>query len=1563
MGNTNKIEHSSENKSPTETYVAPNTTNKIDDTPENKSQNENNVSTNKTSNKNHSHENKSNTIQDFFLRCECLTCVNLKQILQLDKLSDKEIVEEAKKRLNELSPEEKNPNNQTYEKSFEYIPLFRTAGFHSDIIKNKAYCNLCNTVVDGKDIDKESKFKCPWLLHVSKHCKTAKYASLIVELFDSTEKIMSLKMSFYRYYTFRRTSQNISNSGAATTDKDNNNNFKCFNCKPCQQKINSFLKTNAKTTKELECIFNRAEAGFFSDDKNRIKCFDCKNKLMSEDVWKEHKCNGLGCEFAIKHMPDKMLYNIEYEKQFTDCNHSENYINKLVSRRHHFHKYIKKRKNYGSKSYGTIYLSSKGNEKQNTQNLDQGNHATSTELKKRKATENENPKKEIGTCDANFLHFFVHDKQEKVLKENIKKFYQDVINYKQHLYTTCVTILEASTKGNRKKNTKKQNDILESFFEILKHFHQQFNDQHGGIILITNGIKTHSMDPIRKIMTVNLTNESKNIDSNNRQQSTVNSTNESKNTVFDSNISSLYIRLLGVTDFKTVANHKGIKDNLEKINSKRILIESDSTKLNPFVTDFIFIENHRPKDEESTISMPEYVQYYSHKILSKKSVAIILLLGDDFEKYQTLLNLSTKNNSTKVHNVILLLDKIDGEVKEKYQNVSTKFGAKITFISFKNINIRLKIIKFLYKVFCLGCREQLLQLKLLDENQIESFKNIIKRTCNDKNLSNLNKEPKYLNLDNIFISRHFMRYDKLRELLMYESVITHCADFTMLKDNFYQMMLFWAILTDKPDAADFFFESCSQNTAVASALVAAHLYKLKSDRSHISNTTLKNRQKEFSLKYIEIAISITDKRYLKQGEYKSVQEMLKKKHEHFSDMDCMKIAGIAKCGKFLDTEACRNVMDYKWHGKSAGSFVKFILGSALMFVILLKQLPQELLEIIKKHKAKEKQIQNTQNKQTSFLGGLYEKYKAKFYDKIKSCLNRYIGRNNKNERISKKKANPCEIIKYYLNKLGNWIYQTYSEELIKPKYMQNSVNTNKNESEPTKGSTDNLQTKQDKNKENNQKTSTFQFIEYKNTSVKIKKFFKAPISKFSLNLIFYTGFLIYYIFKVLTIKNSQWSSDEYFIFLWFLSFLIEEIYEILNADGKLFLGHVAISVFNVIDVVIILFAAITFFFRVYSLNEAAIYFYWLNGVLLIIRIFRELTAFRSIGPKLVMISIMLKQMINFFIVAFTLLTIFSFTSNMFSTSSLSFLRAYFVVGQLLYDYDGDFAQPFEDCINGVNKITSVNSGSCTSVAVPMYITSICFIYLINVLLINFFIALFNDVYTKYSTKSNEIWRLSLYSLIEEYQIRPYLPPPFSMIEIFFYCLKFLWLAIVPKCLVYQWKISNICSCDKSDEDGQDKDEAKEDIKTNDYNVSNNDNTESNNDKNECNKDNNKSNNDNNESNNENNESNNDNNEFNNDNDESNNDDNEFNNDNNESNNDENESSNDNNESDNDNNESINDESEETDPQYTDHEYSTEENNDAEFSGETDPQFTDHEYATEESDDAEFGGETDELDEF
>ena len=284
----------------------------------------------------------------------------------------------------------------------------------------------------------------------------------------------------------------------------------------------------------------------------------------------------------------------------------------------------------------------------------------------------------------------------------------------------------------------------------------------------------------------------------------------------------------------------------------------------------------------------------------------------------------------------------------------------------------------------------------------------------------------------------------------------------------------------------------------------------------------------------------------------------------------------------------------------------------------------------------------------------------------------------------------------------------------------------------------------------------------------------APITKFSISLVFFVIFLIYYITVLLLLYEGESTiALEGIIFAWIVGFASEEIYEIVQTGSiRSYFGK---SRYNILDVFII-FIGFTAFFLGLDIPKSydfAKYFYWFNGVLLIFRLFREFAAFKSLGPKLTMIFIMMKQLGEFSFILVAVLTLFSISYSLFPSSNedISFFKPFFLINQMIYDFD-EISQAQQACFTNNTSAEVDNSENYCAAFVLKFITSATFIYVVNLMIINFIIALFASVYDTYAAKSEQLWRLGFYRLIEKYASSPILPSPLCIIEIIIYVLYF-----------------------------------------------------------------------------------------------------------------------------------------------------------------------------------------------
>ena len=249
----------------------------------------------------------------------------------------------------------------------------------------------------------------------------------------------------------------------------------------------------------------------------------------------------------------------------------------------------------------------------------------------------------------------------------------------------------------------------------------------------------------------------------------------------------------------------------------------------------------------------------------------------------------------------------------------------------------------------------------------------------------------------------------------------------------------------------------------------------------------------------------------------------------------------------------------------------------------------------------------------------------------------------------------------------------------------------------------------------------------------------APRTKFYINLTVFVIFLIYYVVVLLLLYQGKSNALlEGVIFTWVIGLVFEEIFEIIHVGS--FRNYFGKSRYNIIDVVIILIGLIAFYT---SLDKARLfdfakYFYWFNGILLIFRLFREFAAFKSLGPKLTMIFIMMKQLGEFSFILIAVLTLFGISYSLFPSTDeeISFVKPFFLINQMIYEFE-DVSKAQQVCFtNNTSDIKSSNE-SCAAF-VFKFITSASFIYVVNLMVINFIIALFSSAYDIYTLKSESV---------------------------------------------------------------------------------------------------------------------------------------------------------------------------------------------------------------------------------
>ena len=174
---------------------------------------------------------------------------------------------------------------------------------------------------------------------------------------------------------------------------------------------------------------------------------------------------------------------------------------------------------------------------------------------------------------------------------------------------------------------------------------------------------------------------------------------------------------------------------------------------------------------------------------------------------------------------------------------------------------------------------------------------------------------------------------------------------------------------------------------------------------------------------------------------------------------------------------------------------------------------------------------------------------------------------------------------------------------------------------------------------------------------------------------------------------------------------------------------------------------------------------------------------RNLGPKIVMISQMIKELMNFI----TIILVFIFAYGV-STQALMyhnqaadlnlirnvFFPAYFVIGGDYYERENIMNAASCERQDSTSLISDVyTQGDCPEEygAKVSLALLVCYIVMQNILLVNLLIAIFSSTFSAIESSADSIWKFTRFALLEEYSNKPFLPSPFSVFYYFFRLLE------------------------------------------------------------------------------------------------------------------------------------------------------------------------------------------------
>ncbi|XP_011433265.3 transient receptor potential cation channel subfamily M member-like 2 isoform X3 [Magallana gigas] len=192
-----------------------------------------------------------------------------------------------------------------------------------------------------------------------------------------------------------------------------------------------------------------------------------------------------------------------------------------------------------------------------------------------------------------------------------------------------------------------------------------------------------------------------------------------------------------------------------------------------------------------------------------------------------------------------------------------------------------------------------------------------------------------------------------------------------------------------------------------------------------------------------------------------------------------------------------------------------------------------------------------------------------------------------------------------------------------------------------------------------------------------------------------------------------------------------------------------------------------------STLEAARCVMALNLVIFFFRILHIFSVHKQLGPKLVMIGRMLKDLLYFIIILMVFVVSYSIAaySVMYPNSELSIVLVYNVMRLGYWNLYGElFLEDIEreepDCSFDDSVYSNGSLPRCPS-AVSRYAVPILmgfYVLFCNILLLNLLIAMFSNTYQIVQENTDQYWCFQRYRLIYEYYTRPTLAPPLILIS-------------------------------------------------------------------------------------------------------------------------------------------------------------------------------------------------------
>jgi len=321
---------------------------------------------------------------------------------------------------------------------------------------------------------------------------------------------------------------------------------------------------------------------------------------------------------------------------------------------------------------------------------------------------------------------------------------------------------------------------------------------------------------------------------------------------------------------------------------------------------------------------------------------------------------------------------------------------------------------------------------------------------------------------------------------------------------------------------------------------------------------------------------------------------------------------------------------------------------------------------------------------------------------------------------------------------------------------------------------------------------------------KILEFYKSPAAKFWANAFSYMVFLALFSYVILVRQDKIPSISEIVLIIYVCTLLTEEIRQIIHSKSPR-LGNKckewASHKWNILDGIAVVLFFVGLGLRLHPATRGVGHvLYCFDIVLWIMRLLDIFSVSKYMGPYVVMIGRMSVDLVYFLLIMIVFVLAYGIAQQAilypqlelasWSMASRVFFRPYFQAhGELFMDAP--------DIIDNTTTVFGTPRHDSFGDTVVSFLT-VFYLLVVNILLLNLLIAIFNNTYEKIQANANQIWKYQRYYLVMEYEQRPVLVPPFIIVNHVLYFMRGL----------YRWLRNCRRQRDENDQDGFNSDKPK-----------------------------------------------------------------------------------------------------------------------------------------------------------